>query len=202
MARGRGGGEATRERILTASLPLFADHGFAGTSTRMVAKAAGVNVATLAYYFEGKEGLYLAVVERLYEALSRLAPTELPNDVGDPLDWAADVAWTFCKSHREHIRLLLRHVLDRGHHPEATIVKWTSPLAGRIEGLFKAFRPDWSSAQMRLFLLGAMHMVVRFTIEDAEHLSVLVGHPDDLDAEVVKFIRELLRLQLGVPVTG
>lgn len=76
--RGRGGGENTRERILTAALPLFAAHGFAGTSTRMIAKSANVNVATLAYYFEGKEGLYLTVLQRLHEDLVSFLPSAMP----------------------------------------------------------------------------------------------------------------------------
>lgn len=53
-------GEQARERLLMAALRLFADRGFAGTSTREIALAAGANVAAIRYYFGDKEGLYRA----------------------------------------------------------------------------------------------------------------------------------------------
>ena len=58
---GRADGEATRERLLRCSLRLFASQGFAGTSTRELALAAGVNIAAISYYFGDKAGLYRAV---------------------------------------------------------------------------------------------------------------------------------------------
>jgi len=53
-------GEASRERILHAALRLFALQGFKNTSTRDIAKAAQVNIASLNYYFGDKAGLYRA----------------------------------------------------------------------------------------------------------------------------------------------
>jgi AcrR family transcriptional regulator len=53
----------TRERILAAALAEFAEHGFAGASTRAVATAAGVQHPLVSYHFESKEGLWRAVLE-------------------------------------------------------------------------------------------------------------------------------------------
>jgi TetR/AcrR family transcriptional regulator, regulator of cefoperazone and chloramphenicol sensitivity len=50
-----------RARLLDAGLRLFAAQGFAKTSTRELAEAAGVNVAAISYYFGDKAGLYRAV---------------------------------------------------------------------------------------------------------------------------------------------
>jgi AcrR family transcriptional regulator len=58
-------GEETRARIITAALKLFGERGFAGASTREIAISAGVNAPALQYYFENKEGLYLACVEHI-----------------------------------------------------------------------------------------------------------------------------------------
>lgn len=55
---GRADGEQTRERLLLAGLRLFAEKGYAQTSTREIAAAAQANIAAIAYYFEGKAGLY------------------------------------------------------------------------------------------------------------------------------------------------
>ena len=40
---------------------LFAQQGFAKTSTREIAEAAGTNIAAISYYFGDKAGLYRAV---------------------------------------------------------------------------------------------------------------------------------------------
>jgi TetR/AcrR family transcriptional regulator, regulator of cefoperazone and chloramphenicol sensitivity len=57
----RSDGLEARTRLLDAALVLFADHGFAKTSTRDIAQAAQVNVASIRYYFGDKAGLYRAV---------------------------------------------------------------------------------------------------------------------------------------------
>lgn len=62
-------GEETRLRIILAALNQFAQHGYDGASTRQIASAAGVNAPALQYYFDHKEGLYLACVEHILERL-------------------------------------------------------------------------------------------------------------------------------------
>lgn len=57
----RSDGVEARNRLLDAALVLFADHGFAKTSTRDIAQAAQANVASIRYYFGDKAGLYQAV---------------------------------------------------------------------------------------------------------------------------------------------
>ena len=47
-----------RERLLEAAEVLFCDHGFSGTSVRDLAGTAGCNIASVNYYFGGKEQLY------------------------------------------------------------------------------------------------------------------------------------------------
>jgi AcrR family transcriptional regulator len=53
--------EDTRQRLLNAGLRLFANQGYAQTSTRELAEAAQVNVAAISYHFGDKAGLYRAV---------------------------------------------------------------------------------------------------------------------------------------------
>ncbi len=54
-------GEASRARLLHSGLRLFAQQGYAKTSTRELAEHAGVNIAAISYYFGDKAGLYRAV---------------------------------------------------------------------------------------------------------------------------------------------
>lgn len=50
-------------QIMEAAERLFADRGFAGTSVRDIAEAAGVNLAMISYYFGSKEKMMEAVFQ-------------------------------------------------------------------------------------------------------------------------------------------
>src|SRR5574340_767840 len=54
----------TKDRILDAAERLFAEHGFNGTSLRMITAAADVNLAAVNYHFRSKETLIEAVYKR------------------------------------------------------------------------------------------------------------------------------------------
>ncbi|MFF5207652.1 TetR/AcrR family transcriptional regulator [Streptosporangium sp. NPDC000396] len=55
-----------REMILQVATRLFAALGYDGTSTRQIAEAAGLNIATVSYHVGTKRDLYLAVMERAH----------------------------------------------------------------------------------------------------------------------------------------
>lgn len=71
-------GEAQRQALVRAAYELIAQEGFEGLRTRDVALKAGVNIATLHYYFKYKEDLIRGVVEyiqqKFLERHSPLAP--------------------------------------------------------------------------------------------------------------------------------
>jgi AcrR family transcriptional regulator len=58
--KARSDGVQSRERLVLAAMKLFAEQGFAKTSTREIALAAGTNIASISYYFGDKAGLYRA----------------------------------------------------------------------------------------------------------------------------------------------
>jgi AcrR family transcriptional regulator len=156
----------------------------------------------LAYHFVDKEGLYATVVQRLHEDLATGWPTGVtPKPERDLAHAWVEAGWTFAREHRPHIRLLLRHVLDRGGHHEAVVDHWMEPLLGRAEAIMGLFRPEWSSTQRRLMILTLQHLVVRFVLEDPAQLARQMALPDgeDGDATVVDWFAHLLRTQLGLP---
>ena len=53
-----------QERLLDAAEELFCERGFKGTSIRDIAANAGCNVASVNYYFGGKNNLYIEVWRR------------------------------------------------------------------------------------------------------------------------------------------
>jgi AcrR family transcriptional regulator len=200
-ARTRPAGDRTRERILDVALPLFADSGFAGTSVRAIASAAEVNVATLAYHFTDKEGLYDCVVQRLHEDLARAFPSDPP--VGTPqevLRGTVAAAWAFTVQHRQHVRLLVRHVLDHGAQPQVILDQWSDRLLGRADALLAPFRPEWPAHRRRLLVLSLMHLTVRLVLEDPGQLARMSGIPEErLEEEVVAWLGDLCVRELGLP---
>jgi AcrR family transcriptional regulator len=51
-----------REQILDAAAALFVEHGFAATSTRMIAERVGIRQASLYYHFSGKDELLIELL--------------------------------------------------------------------------------------------------------------------------------------------
>jgi len=63
----RPAGLETRRAILDAALDLFSERSFDGASTRAIAELAGVTQPLLNYHFAGKEELWRAAVDDLFE---------------------------------------------------------------------------------------------------------------------------------------
>ena len=61
--------DGTRERILRTAERLFAERGFSGVSVRELAAAAQVNIASIGYHFDNKEGLLSEVYRRHCEPM-------------------------------------------------------------------------------------------------------------------------------------
>ena len=89
-------GEQTRERILDAALELFRTRGYAETTMRQIAEAAGVAVGNAYYYFASKDQLILAFYERNHADHLAL--------LGDTLDRTDDF--------RERLAVVLRTKVD------------------------------------------------------------------------------------------
>lgn len=63
------GRAGAKDRLIEAGIDVFGDHSYEAATTRMIAKKAGVNIAAIPYYFNGKQGLYHVVVEHIVENL-------------------------------------------------------------------------------------------------------------------------------------
>lgn len=89
-------GEQTRERILDAALDLFRTQGYAETTMRQIADAAGVAVGNAYYYFASKDQLILAFYERNHADHLRI--------LGDALDRTREF--------QDRLRTVLRTKVD------------------------------------------------------------------------------------------
>jgi AcrR family transcriptional regulator len=79
-----------RQRLIKASLALFADKGFEAVSVRDVAKASGVSLGLIRHHFGSKEGLRTAVDQYFmaqFEEGMALAAERRFEDLEDYGDW-------------------------------------------------------------------------------------------------------------------
>jgi AcrR family transcriptional regulator len=72
-----------REVLVEAAVAAFAEHGFHGTPTTEIAKAAGISQAYLFRLFPTKSELYVAAVDRCYARLGE-AMRAAAEDAGGP----------------------------------------------------------------------------------------------------------------------
>ncbi len=78
--------QQTKDRILDAAEKLYAEYGFAETSTRAITHAAGVNLAAVNYHFGSKEGLFRDLVARRFDPINaeRIARLDALEALGEP----------------------------------------------------------------------------------------------------------------------
>jgi AcrR family transcriptional regulator len=115
---------ATREALLAAATELFAELGFAGATVGAIALRAHVNKAMISYYFDGKRGLYTAILKRDFGwALTRL--TEL---LGEPVRADAKLARFIAIFGELHLRrpglsaMMLREAMSGGSGLDPTLL--------------------------------------------------------------------------------
>jgi AcrR family transcriptional regulator len=124
--RRRAGEEASPERILRAATRLFAERGFEGVSTRDIAAAVDLNIATVHHHVGSKADLYDAVFARVYaeeEDVVRRAADEVrahleaqPGDAIGGLHALLDAYVDFAERRPEMTMLWLRRWLQPKRH--------------------------------------------------------------------------------------
>lgn len=104
----------TRERLITAAISLFSEHGFQGAAVRDICNQARVNPGAVSYHFDGKRQLYRAAVRTAIEALAA-SPDTPPESQGSSRLMADYLALAHSLRQRgDLVRLVLRDLADGG----------------------------------------------------------------------------------------
>ena len=138
------GGRPTGDVILRAAAPLFARRGFDAVSMRVVAEAAGVDVATIHHHFRSKQVLYEACFAVVYEAerwtlepAVAAAVSSVDGDLIEGLHRVVDAFVDFAEEHPENTALWLRRWLDPERH-QGIDERFSAPLYAQVEELLRA----------------------------------------------------------------
>jgi len=102
------GSISSKGRVLDAARAEFAAHGFNGTTTRAVAKSAGVDSALIHHFFLTKHGLFAVAIQDAF-AVPDLLPTVLdgaPERCGERLVRAFVSHWEAAEMHLRVIAVL------------------------------------------------------------------------------------------------
>lgn len=128
-----------RARLLAAAGPVFAKHGFDRATVREICRDAGVNIASVGYYFGDKFGLYREVFRmirgRCHDEFPQAATDSDRPEIADP---------------RHHIYLLIHHLLSRmlarddsGWESQLMMREMNHPTAVFAEMVDESFRPHF-----------------------------------------------------------
>jgi AcrR family transcriptional regulator len=108
--------ERTRAELLDIATHAFAESGYSGTRVDEIAARTRTTKRMIYYYFGGKEGLYLAVLERAYRGIRE---AEQAVHVGDlppveALRRIAELTYDHHLAHTDFIRLVSIENIHRG----------------------------------------------------------------------------------------
>jgi AcrR family transcriptional regulator len=166
--------DRSQKDILDAALAEFAEHGLGGARMDRIAERAGVNKRLIYYYFESKESLFLAVLERAYEGI-RGEEQQLNLTQVEPVEAIRRLiafTWNYYIEHPEFLTLLNSENLHRARHLEGSkrARELNSPLIrtlgevlerGRADGVFRGgidpVQLYISIAGLSYFYLGNTH---------------------------------------------
>jgi AcrR family transcriptional regulator len=113
-------GDERRQQLLDVAMKVFASHGFRGTTTREIARVAGVSEAIIFRHFQNKEELYSAILDKkandrvIPETFSKLARFVVEKDDFGFFYTLAISILENQKSDEDFLRLMLHSALE-GH---------------------------------------------------------------------------------------
>src|SRR3954471_24349556 len=110
--------DRTRAEILAVATEAFSEHGFSGARVDEIAERTRTTKRMLYYYFESKEGLFVAVLERAYAEI-REAERAVDVEHLDPvaaIRRLAELTFDHHEAHPHFIRLVSIENIHRAAH--------------------------------------------------------------------------------------
>ena len=152
------GGKATIRKenesaILEAAESVFAEYGFRGATTSLIAERAGIPKANLHYYFPTKEALYRKVVDNIFTIWLEAANSF--DDCDDPAEALTRYISTKMDISRDHpmgSKVWANEIMHRApvihDYLETTLREWTDSRVAVIqrwidEGKIAAVNPEY-----------------------------------------------------------
>lgn len=126
----------TRQRLLDAAGPVFAEHGFRTATIRDICARAGANIAAVHYHFGDKAGLYRAVLEYAHCAAREAFPVHELLNPAIPAE----------ERLRFYVHGFIRQILDQGRpawHGQLMAREMVEPSEALDHIVETGIRPKW-----------------------------------------------------------
>ncbi len=140
-----------RDRLVEAARQLFAERGYAATTTRAVAERAGVNEVTLFRRFGNKAGLLRAIADDISTQVAGVAPVAASPPAWSPESvhgWLRDLVELEVASAERTGPLALRLAIEATWVPEVAEVVGNGT-ATNLRGLTARFADCQANAALR-----------------------------------------------------
>ena len=179
----------TKEQILTVAEELFAQKGFAGVRTHEIAAKAGVNKAMIYYWFNSKEQLLRAVLQKiLFELIAlsqeifarKLPPVEVLEEFYRGFFY-------YTARHRNFSRLTTMDLGSEGGYLRTMFESFFRPLFERgVKFIDNAVeRGELKPVNARQLLVTIYGMTIAY-FADANQVALLYGVEDALDESLLE----------------
>ena len=179
----------TKEKLLAAALKEFAENGLAGARVDRIVRAAGVNKQAVYYYFQDKDDLYRAVLERCYELAH--ADDEAIRGYGETgaqaMEFLLDRIFTRLAGLRDVIAVVSDENRNRGKHlPNVRAREINRPLIEAIAEILRrgaadgTLRAGIDAEQLWITILSS----IMFYFSNIFTLSNLLARDLDCDKEI------------------
>jgi TetR/AcrR family transcriptional regulator, regulator of cefoperazone and chloramphenicol sensitivity len=197
--RGEAVERSVQDRLLEAAEELFCQRGYNETSVRDIAAGAGCNVASVNYYFGGKDNLYVEIWRRRLASMreSRLISIEkVMSASGKPHleDLLIDGS-----SHCRFINLMAREMIDPHLPQDMYFQEMVSPVLEALSQALRKICPWLNESNVTLVIFSIigqllMHTVcVRGMFEGSRHADLSRMDLDRIVAHVVEFSAAAIR---------
>ena len=187
--------EAQRDRILDAARQCFIEHGFHAATIANIAETAQVSAGLIYRYFENKNAIVLAIIERqLRQARSDIAELQTGADAADLVPRLAAL-WRKCNPHDLDPVLFLEMSAEASRNEEiAQALRQADRIsaddfAGWLGGVARAQGTRASPAELRIRGIAMRSLIAGLAVSLVRDPGV---DPDDLSAAVHKVIPALL----------
>ena len=182
---------ATRDRILSAALEVFAGKGYHRAIVDDIVRASGTSKGAVYHHFPNKEAVFVALVDDFAERLALAVAAAVGDRHGSlpKVEGALTAALTTFAENERLARLILLEAVSLGPTYQAKRAEVTDRFAALIQGYLDEAAAEGSIAPLdtriaTLAWLGAVNEVV---------IQWLHGGIDDLRATIPPLTRILLR---------
>lgn len=195
LERARQNPNSMKARILVSARKIFGEYDYNGTTTRMIAKDVGIDIATLYYHWGEKQDLYEAVLQDVSEEIqSRLNEVEKQvsgKTLKTRLEVSIDMMCDYLFSHPEVSNLILFGYLSKTRHGVTMDIKIPEYISNIAVAMDLAADKTMVSLEAKARILAVWNTVLNFISgEDFFRPMLKTNHENYVNVvkETLKFI--------------